>query len=149
MVADGVDPVQLSARELAQLVKRTQTEQLRRLMHGDRRRAMLDVLFLRMPDAFRADRAGSLDAVVHWRIADRPDGGEDTYEVVIAGGKCEVSAQPERQPRLTLSLGAVEFLRMVTGNASPMALFLRGRMKATGDLGLTTRFPGLFDIPRA
>jgi hypothetical protein len=37
----------------------------------------------------------------------------------------------------------------VTGNANPKLLFLRGRMKARGDLGLTTRFPSQFGTPRA
>jgi hypothetical protein len=146
---EQADPAIPGTREFALLVKRTPTGELRRLMHSDRRTAVLDQLFTRMPGVFRGDRAGSISAVVHWRIADRPDGGEDTYEIVIADGRCVLSERPEREPRLVLTLDAVDFLRMVTGNANPMALFLRGRMKAKGDLGLTTKFPTLFDIPKA
>ena len=59
-----------------------------------------------------------------------------------------MTRDPARTPRLTLTLGPVDFLKMVTGNAGARLLFLRGRLKARGDLGLTTRFPSLFDTPR-
>jgi len=41
----------------------------------------------------------------------------------------------------------------LAGPAEPLAelsagLFMRGRMKSTGDLGRTMRMPTLFDIPR-
>jgi hypothetical protein len=148
MFAEGVNPATLAPKEFAQLVKRSPADHLRRLMQGDQRKAVLDEIFGRMPGVFRSEKAGDTNAVVHWRIADRPDGGEDTYELIIADGSCRVSAAPQRQPKLALTIGAVDFLRVVTGNANPMTLFLRGRMKAKGDLGLATRFPSLFDTPK-
>jgi hypothetical protein len=149
MFADGINPATLAPKEFAQLVKRSPADHLKRLMQGDQRKAVLDEIFVRMPGVFRPQKAGAMDAVVHWRIADRPDGGADTYELLIADGACQVSAAPARQPKLALTIGAVDFLKMVTGNANPMTLFLRGRMKAKGDLGLATRFPSLFDLPKS
>jgi putative sterol carrier protein len=143
-----MNPATLDPREFARLVKRTPADELQRLMAGGQRAEVLDEIFARMPGVFRADKAGSTEAVVHWRIDGRPDGGQDTYELVIAGGTCAVSPRPQRTPRLALSIGAVDFLRVVTGNANPMTLFLRGRMKAKGDLGLATKFPGLFEVPK-
>lgn len=148
MTVNDTNPALLEPREFARLVKRTPAGELRRLMRGDQRTAVLDELFARMPGVFRADRAGSLDAVIHWRIGDRPDGGVDTYQLVIANGRCELSPRPEAEPALTLSLGAVEFLQLITGNAHPVLLVMRGRLKTTGDLAVTAKFPTLFDIPR-
>lgn len=148
MTADGVDPATLEPDELALLVKRSTAEELLGLMRGERRRAVLDKLFLDMPAVFRADRASREKEIVHWRIANRPGGGEDVYELVIANGACQVSASPRQAPRLALTIGAVDFLRVVTGNANPTALFLRGRMRAKGDLGLAMRFPKMFEVPR-
>lgn len=148
MLDDDANPAADPAA-FAQMVKRSSTGELDRLMRGTWRGAVLGEIFDGMPGVFNAERAGAMDAVVHWRIADRADGGLDTYEVVIADGTCAVSRTPRHEPRLTLTIGAVDFVRMVTGNASPMMLFLRGRMKAKGDLGLTARFPSLFDIPKA
>lgn len=148
MTANDTNPALLEPREFARLVKRTPASELRQLMRGDRRTAVLDELFARMPGVFRADRAGSLDAVIHWRIGDRPDGGVDTYQLVIANGTCNLSPRPQAEPALTLSLGAVEFLQLITGNAHPVMLVMRGKLKTTGDLGVTAKFPTLFDIPR-
>lgn len=148
MSVHEADPATMTPLEFARLVKRTSTEELRDLMHGERRKPLLDELFLQMPGVFREDQAGSIDAVIHWNIGDRPDGGTDVYEIVIAGGTCRLSARPDGVPRLTLSLGAVDFLNLVTGNAHPVMLVMRGKLKTKGDLGLTARFPNLFDLPR-
>jgi putative sterol carrier protein len=131
----------------ARQIKASSDAELLELMQGERRAGILRDIIDDMPAVFRADRAGTLDAVVHWRVAGRSDGEMDTFELVIANGTFTVSDQPVCTPRLTLTLGAVDFLKMVTGNANPKMLFLRGRMKARGDLGLTTRFPSLFEVP--
>lgn len=149
MLADDANPATLAPAELARLVKRCGPDELLRLLQGPHRTAVLDEVVRRMPDVFRPDRAGSTEAAVHWRVGDRPEGGHDVYELVIAGGSCAVSPEPRHRPRLVLTIGAVDFLRVVTGNVSPMMLFLRGRMKAEGDPGLVMRFPGMFDVPKA
>lgn len=148
MIADDIDPATLSPAELAAYVKRTAPDELLALMRGERRRAVLDKIFLDMPAVFRSDRAGPDREIVHWQIQDRPDGGADVYELVLADGACQVSAAPRQAPRLVLTIGAVDFLRVVTGAANPTTLFLRGRMRAKGDLGLAMRFPKLFEVPR-
>ena len=101
-----------------------------------------------MPEVFRADRAGTLDVVVHWRVTGRPDGGEDVFELHIAEGRCVVTKPATPTPRLTLWLDALNFVKMTTGNANARMLFLRGRLRARGDLGLVNRFPALFDVPK-
>lgn len=136
------DPVKF-ARE----VKGASDAELDQLMRSDRRPAIVEAIFRNMPDVFRADRAGPLRAIVHWRISGRDDGGEDVYEMQIADGRCSITAVAEGKPTLTLRLDGVNFLKMTTGNANARMLFLRGRLKARGDLGLTRRFPSLFDVP--
>jgi putative sterol carrier protein len=149
MTGPGVNPATLEPREFAQVVKRSSASDLKRLMTGEQRRAVLDEVFVRMPNVFRADRAGSINAVLHWKVGDRPDGGADTYELVIADRTCTLSDGPDRTPTLEMSIGAVDFLKMVTGNANPIALFMLGKLRAKGDVGLTARVPNLFDVPKA
>jgi putative sterol carrier protein len=132
----------------ARQVKAASDAELLALMQSPRRASIVHDIVADLPAVFLADRAGDLEAVVHWKVGGRPDGGTDTLELVITPGTLTVSAEPTRTPRLTLTLGPVDFLKMVTGNANAKLLFLRGRMKARGDLGLTTRFPSLFDTPR-
>jgi putative sterol carrier protein len=139
----------LEPKEFAQLVKSTPDATLKEVLQSDLRGKILDEIFSRMPGLFRPDRAGSTNAVIHWSVGDRPDGGADTYELVIADGKCALSPTPDNDPKLTLSLGSVEFLKIVTGSGNPVGMFMTGKLKAKGDLGLAANVANLFDIPKA
>ncbi|MET7948016.1 SCP2 sterol-binding domain-containing protein [Micromonospora sp. NPDC005324] len=136
-------------KEFAQLVKSTPDDKIAQVMSGDLRGKVLGEVFGRMPSLFRADRAGSTNAVIHWIITGRPDGGSDTYEVAIADGTCVVNETPQHDPKLSLTMGPVEFLKIVSGGANPVMMFMTGKLKAKGDLGLAANIANLFDIPKA
>jgi hypothetical protein len=140
----NVDP-----QQFAKLVKSTPDAQIKQVMQSDHRGKILDEVFGRMPSLFRPDRAGSTNAVIHWNVTDRPDGGVDTYEVVIENGACTLSETPARDPKLSLTMGPVEFLKVVTGGGNPVMMFMTGKLKAKGDLGLAANIANLFDIPKA
>lgn len=132
----------------ARRVKAAPDAELRQLLAGDRRATVLDDLVRGMPDVFRADRAGTLEAVVHWHVTGRADGVDDVFELRIADGRCVVSERAELTPRLVLRIDAADFVKMATGNANARLLFMRGRLRARGDLGLVNKFPALFDVPK-
>ncbi|HTF09986.1 MAG TPA: SCP2 sterol-binding domain-containing protein [Asanoa sp.] len=145
------DPTPFAAvgpREFAQLVKSTPDAKIAEIMQSDARGKVLDQVFERMPTLFRADRAGSTDAVIHWTVTGRPDGGSDTYEVVIEDGACTVNNTAERDPRLSLTMGPVDFMKIVSGGGNPVMMFMTGKLKAKGDLGLAANIANLFDIPK-
>jgi predicted lipid carrier protein YhbT len=146
------DPTPFAAvgpKEFAQLVKSTPDAKIAEVMQSDARGKVLDQVFDRMPTLFRADRAGSTNAVIHWTVTGRPDGGSDTYEVVIEDGACTVNSTAERDPRLSLTMGPVDFLKIVSGSGNPVMMFMTGKLKAKGDLGLAANIANLFDIPKA
>jgi hypothetical protein len=136
-------------QQFAELVKSTPADQLKAALQGEQRTQILDAIFERMPTLFRPDRAGNTNAVIHWIVGDRADGGADTYELVIADGTCTLSPKPEHDPKLALTLGAVDFLKVVSGNGNPVMMFMTGKLKAKGDLGLAANIANLFDIPKA
>ncbi|MER7440074.1 SCP2 sterol-binding domain-containing protein [Micromonospora avicenniae] len=146
---DPANFANVGPKEFAQLVKSTPDDKIAQVMAGDLRGKVLSEVFNRMPSLFRADRAGSTNAVIHWTITGRPDGGSDTYEVVIENGTCTVPETPQRDPKLTLTMGPVEFLKIVSGGANPVMMFMTGKLKAKGDLGLAANIANLFDIPKA
>ena len=139
----AVDP-----QQFAQHVKSASSAELTELMSGEQRGKVLDEIFGRFPAQFRADRAGSTNAVIHWNITDRPDGGTDTYELVIADGKCALSPTPENEPRLAVTVNPVDFVKVVSGNGNPVMMFMTGKLKAKGDLGLAANLANLFDLPK-
>jgi len=57
--------------------------------------------------------------------------------------------EPVNEPKLALTLGAVDFLKVVSGNGNPVMMFMTGKLKAKGDLGLAANIANLFDIPKA
>ncbi|MFV2018586.1 SCP2 sterol-binding domain-containing protein [Micromonospora sp. LOL_023] len=145
------DPANFSAvdaKGFSKLVKSTPDSKLAEVMRGDLRGKVLDEVFNRMPTLFRPEKAGSTNAVIHWNITGRPDGGTDTYEIVVENGTCVLSPTPQRDPRLSLTLGPVDFLKIVSGGANPMMMFMTGKLKAKGDLGLAAQIANLFDIPK-
>ena len=139
----------MNPQQFAQLVKSTPDDKIAQVMQSEVRGKVLDEVFGRMPSLFRADRAGATNAVIHWNITGRSDGGTDTYEIVIENGACTVSTIAEREPKLSLTMGPVEFLKTVSGGANPVMMFMTGKLKAKGDLGLAANIANLFDIPKA
>ena len=47
-----------------------------------------------MGEHLKPEAAQGVDAVVHWKILDRPDGGYDHYELVIKDGEATVTDEP-------------------------------------------------------
>jgi hypothetical protein len=139
---------EMEPADFARLVKSTPDATISDALSGEHRGAILDEIFGRFPRVFRADRAGATNTVIHWEVGGAPDGGSDTYQLVIADGACTVSSDTDREPRLTVILSAVDFLKMVTGNANPTMMFMTGKLKAKGDLGLAASIASLFDLPK-
>lgn len=135
-------------KEFSKLVKSTPDKKIAEIMSGEHRGKILDEVFNRMPTLFRPEKAGSTNAVLHWNITGGPEGSTDTYEVVIENGTCVVNPTPQREPKLALTLGPVEFLKIVSGAGNPAMMFMTGKLKAKGDLGLAANIPNLFDIPK-
>ena len=139
----------IGPKEFAQLVKSTPDAKIAEVMASDARTKILDEVFNRMPSLFRADKAGSTSAVIHWIITGGADGAGDTYETVIENGACTVTNQPVRDPKLAMTMDAVTFLKTVAGDGNPMMLFMTGKIKAKGDLSLAASIAKLFDIPKS
>jgi putative sterol carrier protein len=139
----------VDAEKFADLVKSTPKAQLEALLVSDHRGEFLDAIFNRMPGQFRPEKAGSANAVIHWNITGRPDGGTDTYELVIADGACTLSPSPQAEPKLAFTLGGYDFLQLIAGATNPMMMFMTGKIKAKGDLGLAANIANYFDLPKA
>lgn len=145
-----VDLSMLRPQQFARLIARASPAQLASVtQRPELRERILDEVFRRMGAHYRPDRART-SAVVRWRISDG-DGDEVLrYECVLAQGTCTVNKPPEHdQPRATIMLGAVDFLRVAAGTTSAPVLFMKGKLKVSGDLGFAAGLTKLFQIPKA
>jgi putative sterol carrier protein len=139
---------EFDADQLAKLVAGASDEQIAEGMSNpESRKATLDEIFRRMGEHVQPSKAKGHDAVVHFKILDAPGGGYDHYEVVIENGKATVTDEPAREPRVTFSIGPVDFIRLVSGNAAGPMLFMTGKLKIEGDLMFASTMTSLFRIP--
>ena len=77
------------------------------------------------------------------------DRGYDDYEVIFADGACRATDSPEHDPKVTIKVSGVEFLKLAANRASCPTLFLTGKLKLEGDVMLASRLTSFFRIPSA
>jgi putative sterol carrier protein len=147
--AQAPDLASVSAEDFAALVANATDEQLAEAMSGPNRGLALREIFARMAEHLDPVRAKGQDAVIHFQISGRPDGGQDEYEVVVRDGKCTVSETPSEEARVTLNLDPVGFLKLITNRVSGPELFMTGKLKIEGDLMYAPQIASLFRIPSA
>lgn len=139
----GVD---IDANQFAEMVAAASDEQIEQGLAANRD-LLLGELFRRMPEHFNPAKAGDTRAVIEWRILGRPDGGQDRFQVVIENHACRVVRDGDATPRVIFTIKPVDFIKLVSGNASGPMLFIVGRLKIEGELLLAARLQGFFDMP--
>jgi putative sterol carrier protein len=135
--------------EFIRIVKEMSDKDVKEVMESDNRGAIVDAIFRRMPELFRPDRAGSTTATTHWSITGRPDGAADEWTVRFADGTCTSVPGHDGDATLSLAMSPVDFTKVITKSGNPVMMFMTGKIKAKGDLGLAANIANFFDIPKA
>ncbi|MFF3286538.1 SCP2 sterol-binding domain-containing protein [Streptomyces sp. NPDC003023] len=144
---DGLDFSTVSPEEFAKIVKGLSGKEIDRVMQGELRRRVLSEVFARMRQQFRPESAGTLEALIRWKITGE---SEEIFETAIAGGTCTVTeGRSDAEPRTTLVMADAEFLKLVSGNANPVTMFMMRKLKVAGDVVLASGLTRYFDIPKA
>jgi predicted lipid carrier protein YhbT len=138
--------VAFDTETLARMVREMPDDALEQGIRANRD-VLLAEVFRRFPEQL-TDAGRRVNAVIKWRIGGREDGGYDHWFVVLRDGTCEVGRDLDLRPRLTIQVSALDFLKVGTGNANPVRLFLRRRLRVRGDLRLAARMQALFAVPR-
>jgi len=94
-----------------------------------------------MAGRFKADRAAGTNAVVQYDIGGE---GGGTWHATIKDGTCAVAPGPAANPALTLSMSAQDWLDMTSGKQSGQMLFMSGKLKLKGDMGLAMKLGSMF-----
>src|SRR4030095_8125002 len=100
-----------------------------------------------MADSFNPEKAAGQQAVVQYEIT-APDGSHE-YAMRIADGRCEIDKGRAERPPGNLRIGLADFLRLITGTANGMQLFMTGKLKVSGDLFFAQTYQSWFDRPPA
>ena len=105
--------------------------------------ATVQETFELMPSRFKADRAAGTNAVVQYDIGGE---GGGTWHAVIKDGTCAVASGPGVNPSLTLQMAAQDWLGMTSGKQSGQMLFMSGKLKLKGDMGLAMKLGSMFSM---
>jgi putative sterol carrier protein len=132
------DPAQLAAmiKDLSDDELKTQLQQIG---HDE----VLREIFTRMPEAFLSEKAQGVSAVMQYDIT--TDAGVRSWTVTIADPTCQTSEGPATDPRLTLKLDLVDFVRLIFGQAEGPQLFMGGKLKLQGDMMFAMQMQTFFD----
>jgi hypothetical protein len=124
-IADA-DLAQFEPEQFAQLIAFSTDDQISAVIHGPLRPKVLDQIFTRMADHVEPSQIENLDAVVHFKILDRPaehGGGYDHYEVIFAEGSTVLTRRwTWRQANHTLTLLETHSIEINIDLLPPMEL---------------------------
>jgi len=99
--------------------------------------------FEQMPTIFRPERAAGTTATVQYDVSGE---GGGTWHAVIKDGACTVNEGPATNPNLTLQISAQDWLDMVSKKQSGQMLFMSGKLKVKGDMGLAMKLGSMFQM---
>jgi putative sterol carrier protein len=99
--------------------------------------------FEAMAGRFRSDKASGTTAVIQYDVSG--DGG-GTWHAVIKDGACTVNPGSGPNPNLTLSIAGQDWLDMLSGKQSGQMLFMSGKLKVKGDMGLAMKLGSMFSM---
>jgi putative sterol carrier protein len=105
--------------------------------------ATVQETFTNMGGRFRPDKASGTNATIQYDISGE---GGGTWNAVIKDGTCTVTPGAASNPNLTLSIGAQDWLDMISGKQSGQMLFMSGKLKVKGDMGLAMKLGSMFSM---
>jgi len=99
------------------------------------------VVFESMLSRFDADEADDMEAVFQFDLDDA-----DNYHLIISGGKCEMNEGEHDDPTVTLSMDLETLKEVMSGELDGMAAFMQGKIRADGDIMLSTKLTQIFPL---
>jgi putative sterol carrier protein len=96
-----------------------------------------------MGGRFRPDKASGTNATIQYDVSGE---GAGTWHAVIKDGVCTVNPGPATNPSLTLSISGPDWLDMLSGKQSGQMLFMSGKLKVKGDMGLAMKLSSMFQM---
>ncbi len=97
----------------------------------------------KLPDFFLPEKAQGVDAVIQFDLSGE-NGGE--WYITIKEGTLKVDSGKAESPKLTITADAQDMFDIFTGKLNAMAAFSGGKLKLSGDLGLSMKLMNFFKL---
>jgi putative sterol carrier protein len=129
--------------QLAEMIKDLSDDELKAQLDSLGQDEVLKEIFTRMPDAFLAEKAAGVTATMQYDVT--TDDGVKSWTVVVDNGTCTTSEGAADDPRLTLQLSLIDFVRLIFGQVEGPQLFMGGKLKLKGDMMFAMQMQTYFD----
>ena len=139
-MTDRPDPAQL-----AEAIKGLTDDQLETEINNLGADTVLTQIFEGMEDAFLPEKAQGVTSTIQYDI--KTNGDTKSWTVEIMDGKCVTSEGPADNPRITLGIGLVDFVKLIFGHSQGPQLFMSGKLKLQGDMMFAMQMQTFFDRP--
>jgi alkanesulfonate monooxygenase SsuD/methylene tetrahydromethanopterin reductase-like flavin-dependent oxidoreductase (luciferase family)/putative sterol carrier protein len=123
----------------AAFVRRSDDRRLARTLGSD---LGLRVLFGGMTQRFRPDKAQGFTGDIQYEL--RADGVVKSWVVSVEGRRASARSGRSSAPRLTITTGVADFLRIAARELDPGKALLTGQMVLEGDFTVATRLGEMF-----
>jgi putative sterol carrier protein len=94
-----------------------------------------------LPQNFDAEAAEGLAAVYQFDLSGS-QGGQ--YQLLIEDGACSVQEGTHPNPHVIFSMSGEDCLGVLSGRLDGASIFMSGRIRVAGDLGLALQLKSLF-----
>jgi putative sterol carrier protein len=98
-------------------------------------------LFRGLPGKFDPEAAEGLSAVYQFDL-NGSQGGH--YHMIIDSGRCSIREGVHANPHVTITMSAEDCLGVLSGRLDGQSVFMSGRLRVSGDLGLAMQLKSLF-----
>ncbi len=101
-------------------------------------------IMMRMPEAFQPEKAGDARAIVQFHFTGTQAAN---WQVRIADGRCETEEGNHPSPDMTMTVDGADYVRLITGDLSPVSAFMQGKIQLKGDMSLAMKLTSFFERP--
>jgi putative sterol carrier protein len=98
-----------------------------------------------LPEKLNAEAAEGVAAVYQFDLSG-PQGGQ--YHLTVKAGVCSVLEGVHPDPHVTFSMSGEDCLGVLNGNLDGPSVFMSGRLRVSGDIGLAIQLKALFPSVR-
>ena len=138
---------QITPEQFTELVANATDEQIEEAIHAVGTKETLARVFDNFPERFQPAKAQGVDADIQFVVTDQ--GEEFPYVVSVRNGACTVQEGPTADPKVTLTTDLLSFVKLITGQAQGVQLFMTGKLKVSGDLMFSQRIMTFFEPAKA
>ncbi|WP_417580474.1 SCP2 sterol-binding domain-containing protein [Nitrincola sp.] len=99
----------------------------------------LDKIVLKLPAKFNPEQSKGLKAIYQFRVTDAA-----SFYLTIIDTHCESHYGDHPDPDITLLMDEATLIRVISGEQDGMSAFMKGQLRAEGNIMLATRLGKLF-----